>query len=574
MAVVAAYHLSISLLAILNLGIGIYLWATARKQPGTFVAGMIVHSVGLYCLFYAFQIQANSAEVSYFFARLRFLSLSAITPLLLIFILQYTRQVQFLSKPIILLLFIIPVITQFVLWMPNTHADFFVEWGVRNIDGFLLEERKFGGWYFVHTLYMGLLVLLAIGVLAWYALRVDSSRKRDLRLFTLVMLMISTVGTFLPTIGPYPGASMLPLVMGVSTPVLCWLLVLGSIHRVMPVAYDAIFFSITEAVLVLDSRLHIIKINPAALAVLETDSERLMNAHIENVMRPIEGWVDNLGKTIFNIYTGQGEDRRTFEVRRLPLNRESVPIGSLIVLSDVTSHQRALELALERERALMIAKFINDVSHEFRTPLSIIKSSAYLLGKAAADDPRSQRHIDKIDDHVDRINTLVNDLQVMASLDSGEQPRRQPVELPHIIRMIADNYMHGLIRERGQTLKLDMPPEADLIVGDTEEIKLAIEKVLHNAIRYTPHGGNICITLSQQGHEAVITIRDNGIGMDEKTTRDALHRFYRQDTARTSAGFGLGLPIAQKIMQRHGGDVKLASVLGEGTTVTLTLTGD
>ena len=228
-----------------------------------------------------------------------------------------------------------------------------------------------------------------------------------------------------------------------------------------------------------------------------------------------------------------------------------------------------MALHLERQRSQIVTVSCGCVA-QFRTPPSVIKSSAYLRGRSGWRPDR--RKACRTDQRVpDRINALVNDLQLIASLDGGDPVGNEPIEVERLVQQAVEGFGQPQTALRNQTLTVAVDPALPLLRGDSEELLLALQKILHNAVRYTPNGGAISVAAAPFEGGVRITVTDSGIGMDEKTAQAAPQRFYRLDTARTTAGFGLGLSIAQRIIERQGGTLTIASAPGEGTSVAITL---
>ena len=570
MLVFELYDWAVALLAILNLSLCGYILAN-RHVPGSLSAAALTLAIAFVCAMFVLLLHTSSIEAGYAYARLRFLGIAFVSPLFLVFVLQYTRQSHWLTFWPLLGIFSIPLLTQFILWFTPGHLDFLHDWTLIPYADHWLESRTLGGWYYIHALHGGATLVLALGVLVWYSRRVDTSRSREVNiLFAVCIFTAYGVGTS-ATIGPAPGLRLTPLVLGAASPVLGWLLILGSAVRVVPIAFDLVFSTIHDAVLVLDSRRTIIRANPAAGRMLRLPLTSLVSQPVDAVMQAAREWQSRRpDASPFNITLADAEAPILCEVRHLPLSRDGRDIGSVVVMRDITAERKGLELTIERERSRVVATFIADASHEFRTPLSVIRSSAYLLGRLA-DSEKGERHVSKINDHVERINSLVDDLELMASLDAERQMGGEPIDVRQIVRDVVEAFARPLAEARGQTVTLSLEPGLPIPRGESSELILALEKVLHNAVRYTPDGGSIAVTARPHGAGAQITVTDTGVGMDNATAQAALKRFYRLDSARTTAGFGLGLPIALRIMQRHGGDLTLTSAPGVGTTVVLTL---
>lgn len=242
--------------------------------------------------------------------------------------------------------------------------------------------------------------------------------------------------------------------------------------------------------------------------------------------------------------------------------------------TDVTARKQAekhrFELALERERTRLLSQFIQDVSHEFRTLLSIIGTDIYLLQKANSED-RRQRYADSLQRQTANILTLVEALSTMAKLDNQVPFRRHPVEINTVIHDLLVTTQSQL-EQANLALDLHLASPLPRLTGDNEWLSIALGNILNNAIRYNLPGGRISIHSQRDHNSLVITIQDTGIGMNQETELpNIFKRFYRVDQAHSTRGFGLGLPIAQKIIERHHGHILVESAPGKGSTFRILL---
>jgi PAS domain S-box-containing protein len=227
------------------------------------------------------------------------------------------------------------------------------------------------------------------------------------------------------------------------------------------------------------------------------------------------------------------------------------------------AEQRQLDLTLERERTVILSNFIRDASHEFRTPLSIIKTNLYLLAQTPAPEKRDL-YISGIDEQADGILTLVESLVTMARLDANPGFQSLPVDLNQLLRSVVMSRQHQ-IAENGIEIEYSLRVDLPVIQGDTAGLSDAFRHILDNALRYTPSGGRILLRTAREANCAVVEIQDSGKGIDSKDLPHIFERFYRVDYARSTRGFGLGLSIAQKIIQEHGGQIEAESEVGKGS---------
>ena len=258
-------------------------------------------------------------------------------------------------------------------------------------------------------------------------------------------------------------------------------------------------------------------------------------------------------------------------VNTQPLFREgeAQPHGVVSSFADITARKQAqaheLALALERERVRLITRFVQEASHEFRTPLTIISTGAYLMMRAGEIDKRQeQQH--RIEEQIARITRLLESLLLMARLDSGIEMALTPADLCDVLRQIIPRVEAGL-ESADLRLTLQLNSASAPITADLEYLYAALMQLLDNAVRYSPDGGRIAVRIDQADDRVWCVISDQGHGIAPEDMERIFERFWRKDTAHSEPGFGLGMPMAQKIISLHGGEIIVESALGQGTTV-------
>lgn len=245
--------------------------------------------------------------------------------------------------------------------------------------------------------------------------------------------------------------------------------------------------------------------------------------------------------------------------------------GYIVVLQDITDGA-----VLEKSRR----EFIANVSHELRTPLTSIKGATETV---LSDDemPPSfrQKFLGIVINESDRMTRIVKDLLVLSRLDNRRMTW-SPATFD--INETLDRMCSALQTEAGlhsHTLEYTCKSEEKMpLYGDKERIEQVVANIIGNAIKYTPDGGKISVTLKANGKKAYsILVSDTGVGIPAEDIEHLFERFYRVDKSRSSAtagGTGLGLSIAKEIIDAHNGTISVESTQGEGTTVTITLPVD
>lgn len=248
-------------------------------------------------------------------------------------------------------------------------------------------------------------------------------------------------------------------------------------------------------------------------------------------------------------------------------------VASFLDITDrKAAEEQVLRLAAEQERSEALQKFIRNISHDLRTPLSILDLNVQLLQRIHKDE-RSQQKLGVMHEQAERISQLLNAfIDVMQYEDGTTIEHKQAIEINSLIRSSRMVYQE-LADKKDQSLIVQQTCETLYVQGDGKRLQQAIDSLLQNAITYTPEQGTISISLSVQEENLVIAVQDNGIGISSEDLPHIFERFYRADHARSTltGGSGLGLTLVQHIAKHHKGRVEVESEIGQGSTFRLVL---
>jgi two-component system phosphate regulon sensor histidine kinase PhoR len=233
----------------------------------------------------------------------------------------------------------------------------------------------------------------------------------------------------------------------------------------------------------------------------------------------------------------------------------------LLLVRDVTRiHQ------LEQMRK----DFVANVSHELRTPLTVITGYLEtLLDHVEGVNPRWQRALQQMSEQGARMQTLLNDLLLLAKLEATDYPSdNQPVAVDHLLALIMND---AQALSGGQRHRLSLDADATLrLKGSESELRSAFSNLVFNAVKYTPAGADIRIRWWADGQGAHLSVSDSGAGIEARHLSRLTERFYRVDSSRASntGGTGLGLAIVKHVLLRHRARLEITSVPGHGSTFT------
>jgi two-component system phosphate regulon sensor histidine kinase PhoR len=337
-----------------------------------------------------------------------------------------------------------------------------------------------------------------------------------------------------------------------------------------------ILSSMVEGVVALDADQGILFVNERAALLLgiqpalapgrklwELVRQRALQQVVE---RALQGADDCRGEVNWDGVPGRSF---TIHAARLP---GSSTRGAVLVLHDTTELRR-----LERIRQ----EFVANVSHELKTPLSVIKACAETLLDGAAEDPvHRSRFLEQIEDQSNRLQALIMDLLSLARIESAAQVFEfQTVHLePLVLECLDRNQARA--KAKMQRLEAVAPNGRELTNGkdlaawaDEDAVGQILDNLVDNALKYTPEGGRVAVSWRDAGEQVCLEVQDTGIGIPEQDLPRIFERFYRVDKARSRelGGTGLGLSIVKHLSQAMQGSVRASSRLGKGTTFQILL---
>jgi two-component system phosphate regulon sensor histidine kinase PhoR len=331
----------------------------------------------------------------------------------------------------------------------------------------------------------------------------------------------------------------------------------------------AIFDNMIEGVAIIDASGHIISANHAmekifALEKADPGKTLFLEAIRNNEIWNIINAVLNMGKPVSKEISIVYPVRKVFRANATPIFEGHEVGGCLIVLHDITE-MKALET--------MRSNFVANVSHELKTPLTSIKGFVETLIDGAMDDKEHGRGFLKIiQDHANRLDSLVSDILSLAHLESREMALDKKEFCPKIE---ADRIISGFA---AQARKADVKIKNELPSGlsvnaDEKRIDQVLTNLIDNAVRFNNARGDVRLFSQDLPGSIKFVIEDSGIGIPEKDIPRIFERFYRVDKARSHelGGTGLGLSIVKHIVELHGGAVGVESVEGLGSKFWFTL---
>lgn len=338
---------------------------------------------------------------------------------------------------------------------------------------------------------------------------------------------------------------------------------------------NSILSYMTDGVLATNRRGQITMINDMAKKQLGVQKEDVLNKSILELLKiedeyELRDLITQIPELTIDSQDVNGE-YLSLRVRFALVRRESGFISGLVaVLHDTTDQEKE-----ERERRL----FVSNVSHELRTPLTSVKSYLEALDEGALYDPVAPDFIKVSLDETNRMMRMVTDLLHLSRIDNAtSQLDVELINFTAFITFILNRFdkMRSQDDEKKYELVRDYPINSVWIEIDTDKMTQVIDNILNNAIKYSPDGGKITVSMKTTDDQMILSIKDQGLGIPKQDLPKIFDRFYRVDRARSRAqgGTGLGLAIAKEIIKQHNGFIWAKSEYGKGSTFTIVLPYD
>lgn len=522
-------------------------------------------------------ISGTSENATFWFLNIRFLGIPFVPITIIAFALEYTGRGHLITRKNLVLLSVIPAITCLIVWIaPHLILDqvTFTRYGV-----FLIADTiQFRGWFWFHVAFSYVGVLSGLVLLAQHTLHARHLYRWQSATFTIglaFLLMVNGVTIVFMNPMRIQHHDLTALLFSLTAGLWAFALFRFRLLETMPIARDAVLEHMDDAVFVLDIYNRLVDFNPAA-APFVSGGRAAIGQSYERAFTAFPHLIDLCGASSSahaEIVLPVGGQQRSYDARVSNLLSRATAIGRMIVLRDVTevrqAQAQAMQAQVEQERVRVLSRFVRDTSHEFRTPLSVIRINAYMMAREPREEGRIERQAG-IDHQVERMSSLIDQLLLMVRLDTDPTLEREPLDLHDVldgtVRKLQYRFADKSIRV-DYALTQPIPP----IRADHDLICQALYAVLQNSFQHTPPQGEIRVATARANGHIEITLQDSGAGMSAHDLERVFERFFRADEAHSTAGFGLGLPIARRILELHAGQLDVRSTPGSGTTVRLTL---
>ncbi len=537
---------------------------------------------------YIFELGATNLIIKIWAVKLGYIGVIGVPLSWTAFALAYSGHQNQLNRGNILRMLIFPVLTYIIILTNDFHGWFFTEYGLQTdpVSGLILIRNPLGWWFWLHAVYIYLLLIVGS-----YFLFREFWDKREVYKsqivvnFAAILLPWVVNGAVITGLLPIR-IDITSVTFSISILILGWGFLRYRLLDISPVAHRAVFQSISDAVIVLDSALRIAEVNPAALDLFKLKSNAVIGA---SFLETFQKWIvinesslrtHGYHKEI--VVQEDGGPMRWLHLFVSALHDSNGKNeGWIVTLRDVSSiKENESALAIARDEAMRANSFkmqlLANVSHELRTPLGIILGYTDLLARKSYGEltDKQVNILGRIRESTQYLDGLVSELLDQAQLDSGKLKLSIASFEPREALGGVFNQLSVLAEAKDLEFKAIIADNMPFsIIGDSQRLKQILVNLISNAIKFTEAGqitAEICVN-SQT--EWMMRVKDTGPGIPPEAVHTVFEPFKQLPDAHKTLrkGYGLGLSISRQLVQLMGGNITIESTLGKGTAFIVTL---
>jgi len=551
-----------------------------RDVPGSTAFLLLLGAMVLWAVAYGLQIAGATEETKLFWGNVNHIAVAIVPIAWLGFALQFTNRDQLLTPRIVGGLSVIPGIYLVLVWTNPHHQLIRESFGVQSVDGssLLLIDQVFGPAFWFHAVYG--YALMAVGTLLFAQLFIWSPKvyrqQAGLLLLGAIIPMVANLAFHTNLYSP-SNFDLTPFSF-VATGLLFFVAIYHyRLLDLVPIARESVVDTLSEGIIVVDTKNRVIDINRAAVTILELEGETVIGTDVQQILPQVvadEQFAENRSPISSEVACEIDETVVRLAVTKTPLVdvNENV-IGRTITLRDVTE-TRALEaevstqldevLAVNRE----LETFTTAISHDLRQPARTTERYIDRVRRLETDlSAESEEILAVAQTNAERMQTMLSALLEYSRIERNDD-QFEAVSLAAAV----DRSITGLrfaIEETNATISVGTLPTVD---GIEHQLVRLFQNIISNAIRYAgpePPAIEIEATTTETAH--VITVADRGVGIDQNEIEYVFELFTRGQHADLTDGTGAGLALCKKIVAQHGGSIEIESTPGEGTDVIVRL---
>ena len=323
---------------------------------------------------------------------------------------------------------------------------------------------------------------------------------------------------------------------------------------------ETVFNSIHDSVMLLDRENHIILLNPAMCKSFGLDEKSSVGKAVSDVITHPD---------LLAMFADTGDDD---PLRHHEISFPDGRVGSAQIapISDIGYAVTMQDITYLKEIDRIRNEVVHTVSHDLRSPLTSVIGYTELITRAGSLNDTQQEFLKRIQESVEHINTLINDLLELGSIEAGLDTRRERVQLD-VLLLYSLDMLQGQIKAKRIKVQTDIAESIPALQANPVRLRQVLDNVVGNAIKYSNKNGDVNISINAESDQVILQVTDNGPGIPAQDQAHIFDKFYRGKNMDKQQGSGLGLAIVKSIVDAHQGRIWVESTVGQGSSFFIVL---
>lgn len=520
---------------------------------------------------YGVQLGANTRELIMFCTYFSYIGIGLYPGLWTVFVLSFIGKSDWLTPLNKVLVFLIPVLTIIIVYTNSWHHLYYTSLSIESSGSMTFLTTTKGPWYLVFTLYFYSMLLWGAYLLLAKFKGADKLYKKQ-RNVILVAACIPWLFNIIYQLGfrLYNYVDPTPFMFIVTTVVICIGFYRYRLFDVVPIARGRIVEEMREGVLVLNRQNKVIDINPEMCRIIGREKD-VVGSSVQSLLPGFQNLdieTPSLKNELREMVIPHVDGDRIYSVSVTPVLENEVLTCSILLFKDITELY-----AKEAIAALMQKKddFLSIASHELKTPITTLKGNLQILNKIAQRDENEPylKFINQAERQVNKLTGLVKDLLDVSKIESGKIQFN--LSEFSIAEVIDECKSFAQLSQTNHAVRI----EGDLnlqVIADKDRLEQVVCNLVSNAIKYSPNGDEISVSVSRVDEECLIAIKDKGIGIPREMQNNLFQKFFRVEKGEGRfPGLGIGLFISKEIVERLGGKIWVESEENRGSCFYVTV---
>ncbi|MFC2019772.1 histidine kinase N-terminal 7TM domain-containing protein [Chloroflexota bacterium] len=573
--------------AVIAVVLAFFFWRR-RFKHGAIAMLSVVLAAAIIALGYVLQYTSASLSTQIFATNIQYVGIMALPVMWVVFSLQYTDNVKWLTRRNLFLLSIVPFVTVLLVWTNGIDGLMYHGRHLDTSGPFTIIAKTYGPWFWIATANNYLLILYGIFLLILRLFRPPRLyRHQSIALLICIIVPLIWNVLYIFNLAPTYHVDLTPSAFVISGLAIAWGLFRVRLFDVMPFARDTVVEIMSDGVIVLNTENCFVDLNRAAESIIGCTLSEAIGQPVANVLsgqpnlvEPFCGMADATERHV-EIEVEKGETQCYYALHISPIyNGRGHPTGRLIILSDITERKQIEDVLKEKHRELMVANkaksdFLTIMSHEMRTPLnSVIGFSELMIdGITGKINTEQKECLSDILSSGQHLLKLVNDVLDLSKVEAGKiEFTVDDVNLGEVIDQAAQ-IMKPALDEGNHQLKVKIAKGLPPVRADDNRLRQILLNLLDNAIKFTPPGSQLGIEVTRDDKWCQVSVVDSGIGVRPEDQDSIFESFTQGDPLpdRIKKGIGLGLALSKRLVTLHGGRIWVESQPGKGSKFIFTL---